>query len=347
MRSFRQINQRDRVKISRLKAMGFSNSDIARKTGFNRSTISREFKRNSDEEEISHETWLELVRDYPDENIPKPPDDRARWTAESASKKRDRRVWHANQKRRRKSTRVLNWVKKKLKEGLTPEQIAGRSEIDGPEKISHECIYNYIAEDRKKGGGLFRLLTRFRKRKKRISHRSYAGQIPDRIFICKRPKVVERRTRLGDLEADLICGRRAQGYLLTVVDRVSRKVVIKRLLRKSKEETFFAICEAIKEFKLVRTMTVDNGKEFALHKQIALRNNIKVYFTNPYTSQEKGTIENTNGIIRRYFDANTNFLKVSNRKVKIIENKLNNCPRKVLKYLTPEEVHNKKLATEK
>jgi IS30 family transposase len=233
-----------------------------------------------------------------------------------------------------------------LKRGWTPDQISGRSTLEGYSYISYECIYNYIAFDRKKGGRLFVLLKRFGKRKSRSSRRIYGarGQIPGRIFIDKRPKIVERRARLGDLEADLIVGRNNRGYLLTLVDRVSRRVVLKKLKTKSKTDVFIALRKAIEEMKVAKTLTVDNGKEFANHREITRKTGARVFFTHPYTSHEKGTVENTNGLIRYHFPAETLFNRISEKRVKKVELKLNSTPRKVLNYLTPNEVHNRKLS---
>lgn len=327
--------------------MGFSDSEIARRTGFHRSTICREFRRNCDEEEISYQQYVEMKEEFQDEEIDPPPAPRDRWNAEFASKNRNLRLWKANQIRRRKDKKTIQWAIQKLKIGWTPEQIAGRSKIDGPNPISHECIYEYIKRDRKAHGRLFTLLKRFRKRKQRNGYRSYAGHLPNRVFIDTRPKVVEKRIRLGDIEADLICGYKARGYLLTLVDRASRRTILKKLKTKSKTEVYFAICYALEEFIILRTLTVDNGKEFALHEKISKSKNLKVYFTHPYTSQEKGTVENTNGLIRRHLPKGTDLSKVSEKKIKNIENLLNNCPRKVLNYLTPMEVHRKKILEEK
>jgi IS30 family transposase len=152
---------------------------------------------------------------------------------------------------------------------------------------------------------------------------------------------------LGDIEADLILGFKARGYILTLVDRVSRRTILKKLKTKTKTEVYFAICYALEDFKILRTLTVDNGKEFALHQQIAKQKKVKVYFTHPYTSQEKGTVENTNGLIRYYFPKGTDLSKVSSKKIKSIENRLNNQPRKILNYLTPNEYHHKKLKEER
>jgi len=318
MKNYRQISDRDRVTISRLKACGFSISEIARRTGFHKSSLSREFKRNSDDG----------------------------WTAEFATKARQFRVWKANQSRRRKETPTIKWALLKLKEGWSPEQIAGRSKIDGPEPISHECIYDFIRKDRKQGGRLFTLLRRFRKRKRRLGYRSYGSHLPNRTFIDKRPKIVEKRMRLGDLEADLICGRKNQGYLLNVIDRVSRRSILTRLKTKNKVDVYYGLCKSIEQFKIARTLTVDNGKEFALHLEIAKSKKIKVYFTHPYTSQEKGSVENSNGLIRYYFNSKTNFRRTSDKRIKHVENLLNTRPRKTLNYLTPAELHFKKIKQE-
>jgi transposase, IS30 family len=316
VRKYKQLTARDRVLISRLKASGVKPAAIASRLRVARSTISRELKRNADN---------------------------GYWKAENANKVRKFRVYFANQKRRRKSAETRNWVIQKLKENWSPEQIAGRSEFESKEKLCTETIYRIVHEDRKKGGHLFHFLKRFRKRKSRFPVRtdiSFTHEtIPNRRGIEERPSFIDQRSRLGDLEGDLIVGYRASGYVVTVIDRRSRLVALEKIDRKTKLEVLEGLERAIKRFGDARTITFDNGREFSAHEQLHTSLGIKTYFARPYCSTDKASIENANGLIRYYLPKRKCFKSLSQERLRMIEVNLNSRPRKILKFLTPYEVH--------
>lgn len=322
MRTFKQLTQRDRVMISRLKACGVSISRIAVKIGKNKSTISRELKRNDD-------SYWDGESDG--------------WIAETAQRIRNFRAWKANQLRRRKKAETKKWVTEKLKLKWSPEQISGRSKIDGPEPISHECIYQMIIEDKKRGGELYKMLKRFNKRKSRFSTRVY--ELTERPSIRKRPKLVDKLKRIGDLEADLVQGFRADGYVLTVLDRKSQMVVLRKLKTKHKQRVTKALNFAIKRFKIVHTLTVDNGREFLGYRDVEKTLKIEVFFSDPYCSTQRARVENMNGLIRYYLPKKMSFKKLTQSSLNQIADQLNNRPRKTLKFLTPREAYHRFLVS--
>ncbi len=317
MRMFKQITYRERVMISRLRNCGLSISEIAQKIGKNKSSVSRELKRNAGEKTEYSDGWI----------------------AEEAQRIKDSRTWIANQTRRRKKLKTKLWVIEQLKNEWSPEQIAGRSKKEAPEKISHECIYQIVIQDKKEGGKLNRLLKRFRKKKSRLVLRKYT-KIPKRPSIKQRPKIVDRLKRIGDLEADLIQGYRAEGYVLTVIDRKSQLVVLRKLNTKHKNLVSTELQKALKAFRKTHTLTVDNGKEFYDYKEVQIKSKIKMYFSDPYCSTQRARVENMNGLIRYYLPKKISFKSVTQNQLNIIARKLNHRPRKTLNFLTPKEVHN-------
>jgi len=349
MQVFKQLTKSDRAKISKLLTSGLSISKIAKRLGKNKSSISREIRRNGitvtpddqifwfcTEHDIEFETMKQLLRE--ERKIPKAFID---WNAQSAQRQSDVRRLFSNRARREKSEETKKWIKTKLKIGWTPEQIAGRSKLEGPETVSHECIYQFVKKDRGTGGSLHRNLKRFHKRKQRFSKRSYNIRIPNRVGIEKRPSIVEKRARLGDLEADLIQGYRSDGYVLTLIDRFSRYVVLKKLESKKMTEVSTALKDAILEIGKAHTLTLDNGREFASHADISKATGVAIFFAKPYSTNDRASVENMNGLVRYYLPKKTPFKKVTDKKLQQIQNSLNHRPRKCLNFLTPEEVHHK------
>lgn len=348
MRTFKQITRRDRLMISKLRTCGFSISEIARRIGKNKSTISRELKRNANVSSIDDQLFYLAAEKglFPDE-LKKISRQiglgtlrvKRTWSAVTAEEMASHRRLLSNQMRVQKTKATKNWAIEKLREGWTPEQIAGRSSKDGPEKVSHEYVYQIIKKDRHAGGKLFRLLPRFRKHKQRFNARIYGHKIKGKVHISLRPKVVEQRQRLGDLEADLIQGYKQSGYILTVVDRKSRLVILRKLKTKSSLSVARELTFAARKFRVAKTITTDNGHEFAHHRRIAQQAKIDFYFATAHSSFERGTVENTNGLIRRIYPKQTCFKDIKQLDLNRIQENLNTRPRKVLNFLTPQEVH--------
>lgn len=231
--------------------------------------------------------------------------------------------------------KLLETVRRLLCFDLSPEQIAGYLRRGG-RQISHETIYRYIYADFKRSGDLWTHLRRRRRwRRARREVRAYAGcgQRLDRTSIEARPKVVEDRTRLGDFERDTVKGK--DGSFLTTVDRKSKLVRINEIAKNSGMLAHEATVRALKDLN-AKTITNDNGPEFCDHQLTANELGVKIYFSHPYASWERGTNENINGLIRQYFSRKTT---PTPELARFIEDRLNNRPRKGLGYRTPNEVH--------
>ena len=239
--------------------------------------------------------------------------------------------------------KVIGKIEKFLIRHWSPEQICGYLRERGL-FISHEIIYQHILKDKKSGGHLYKFLRCQRKGKKRYGTRRFdkRGQIQNRVSIDKRPKIVDKKIRIGDLEGDLMIGGNHRGALVTLVDRCSKKTRIVKIESKRSEAVFHAISKALKA-EIVRTMTLDNGKEFSCHEKISENTGCKVYFAHPYSSYERGLNENTNGLIRQYFPKKTDFRQITQKEVKRVELLLNNRPRKTLGFLSPNEFHRQKM----
>jgi IS30 family transposase len=276
-RGFKQLTARDRELISKLKKKELSVSEIARRIGKNKSTVSRELRRNQTtatpqdvyflfrverlwtEEELDRylQTQLAEVRKV-----------KTYWTHFDAQYLCEQRRWRSNQKRRRKLPQTRKWVVEKLRQGWSPQQIAGRSRLEGVETVSHEYVYALLHRDKKRGGKLYRLLKRFGRRKRRLGDRDYTPFPSGRIGIEQRPSIVDGRSRLGDHEGDLIVGYRHSGYVLSVQDRKSRKAVLRKLPTKHMRRVRAQLEVALRKLGRAHTLTVDNGKEFYGHRQL-------------------------------------------------------------------------------
>jgi IS30 family transposase len=197
----------------------------------------------------------------------------------------------------------------------------------------------HVLKDKQRGGTLTHFLRiKAKPTNRRQNKTAGRGCIPNRIGIELRPKIVETKSRIGDWEADTIIGARHQGVILSLVDRKSKYTILKVMQTKTAPETTRAITQALRRLKKVHTIPCDNGKEFAEHQKISRRIRTKVFFANPYRSWERGLNEHTNGLVREYIPKATNIKLVSPSTVADIQNKLNNRPRKVLNYKTPNEI---------
>jgi IS30 family transposase len=166
-------------------------------------------------------------------------------------------------------------------------------------------------------------------------------------MIDTRPKIVEKKKRIGDLEIDTVIGKDHIGALVTAVDRKSKFTLIKKVPSKHAEVVTSALIEMLAPIKpVIKTITSDNGKEFAYHKQISQLLDTDFYFANPYHSWERGLNEHTNGLIRQYLPKKTDFTQISKEEIVTIQDKLNHRPRKVLNYRTPYEVFFEEFAKE-
>jgi len=219
----------------------------------------------------------------------------------------------------------------------SPDQISGAMALDGLQ-VSHESIYRYIDVDKKQGGDLWRELRINGKRRYRRRSKVGRGEkIRGRVDIDQRPPVVSERTRYGDWEADLIQGASGTGYLLSVYERKSRLGKLFKLTDKSSLETAKGLVTALKGFQ-VHTVTYDNGLEFAMHGFVNDLLDAESYFCTPYSSWEKGGVENFNGLVRQYFPKGSDFGAITAERLQEVEDELNDRPRNVLDYCCPNDL---------
>ena len=205
-----------------------------------------------------------------------------------------------------------------LKQDYSPEQIAGYAKRISTPCVSIERIYQFIWEDKDQGGLLYKhLRTRGKKYKKRGDLYTSRGQIIGRVDIKQRPKIVDQKQRFGDLEIDLAIGANHRGALLTINDRATGMLKMKHIQSKEAKVIENNTIELLEEWSpFIHTITSDNGKEFANHKEIAQQLNIDYFFTKPYHSWERGANENLNGLVRQYFPKKVTLIKFNNLKSK-------------------------------
>ena len=319
--SHKHLNYLMRCHILALWKAGFNQSQIAVEIGVHKSTISREFKRN-------------LTFAY--------------GRLGSWQYKPDYAQCYANERRKAKrhyykfTQEVTDFVREKLLHDWSPEQISGYGKRWKLFSISHERIYQYVIQDKRNGGELYKHL-----RHKHIKYRKRFGSsqrsmIKNRRMIDERPKIVEEKGRVGDWEIDTIIGKNQKQAILSIVERVSKFTILKKLQRRTGDLTMTAITEALSAYtKQVFTITSDNGSEFARHEEISQALQADFFFAHPYSSWERGLNENTNGLIRQYIKKGTELTHVTNEYLDIIASKLNDRPRKTLGFKTPKEVFQK------
>lgn len=230
-------------------------------------------------------------------------------------------------------------MEEKLREDWSPEQISGWLRKRQDMEISHEWIYQYILADQQAGEDLYKHLRCQKKRRKRYGKHDNRGKIPNRISIEERPELVEKRVRLGDWEVDTLVGKGRRSVLVSLVERKSHFTLIRPVDQGQADLVSHAIISLLNPFGgSIHTITGDNGKEFANHVQIAEALHAAFYLAHPFSAWERGTNENTNGLIRHYFPKKTDFSGVSFEEVLCVSTKLNQCPRKCLDFFTPFEV---------
>jgi len=232
---------------------------------------------------------------------------------------------------------LWDYIKEKIKEDWSPEMISGRiRKIDNQiRSISPKGIYKFVFSVY--GRNLERFLAyKGRKRKPKTTRKVLS--LKERMFIDQRPKIVDKRKRFGDWEGDfIVSGREGKGVLLVFYERKSKYVILKKLLSKKIEEVHRAIYE-ITGGVFMNTLTLDNDIVFRKHKELSEILGTPIYFCHPYHSWEKGGVENTNKLIRRYISKGSDISQYSNQYIRMIEDKLNDRPRKCLNYKTPNEV---------
>ena len=308
--SYTQLTQEERYQIYILKKAEYDQTQIAELLGRNKSTISRELRRNLGlrgyRPDQAHN--LALLRRY-----------------DKAQPRIGDQVWQL--------------IEALIREEWSPEQVVGRVAMEQGVSISHEWIYQYIYADQRSGGDLYRFLRCQKLRRKRYGIYSRRGTIPNQVSIDDRPAIVDSKRRFGDWEGDTVIGKGHRGALVTLVERKSLYTVIRAVLYKTAEAVRNAVTDGLTpHIDRVHTITYDNGREFADHEGMASDLETQIYFAHPYSSWERGLNENTNGLIRQYFPKNRDLRTVTKREVEKAMDKLNHRPRKSLGYRTPYEV---------
>lgn len=236
---------------------------------------------------------------------------------------------------------MIKAVTGRLREEWSPEQISCFMRPLPSVGVSHQWIYSLIWDDKARGGDLWRHLRQPKRRSKYRAHAKSAGlgKIPDRVGIEHRPAEVDDRLTIGHWEGDTVLKGHKQSGLVTLVERRSGYLLAARLPTISAELTKAAMIRLLKPRRgAVKTITLDNGSEFASHKAVAKAVAAATYFCDPYCSWQRGTNENTNGLIRQYFPKGTDFRQVTDSEVRRVVEKLNDRPRKRLGYRTPAQV---------
>jgi len=237
-------------------------------------------------------------------------------------------------------------------EKWSPEIISAVGKRTGECPVSHERIYQWIWEckhsNKKKNRSykkLYQCLRHGKRRRKRGNSKDSRGIIPNRVSIEKRPSVVKKRKRPGDIEIDLMLGKNHKGALLIMTDRATLYTKVRKLPVKSSKQVADAIVKSLGKvnYKL-HTLTFDNDMAFSSHEQVGKQLGTATYFTRPYTSQDKGTVENRIGVIRRFFPKKTDLRFVTAKEVEQVEQKINNRPIRKFNYLTANEVLQQKIA---
>ena len=312
MKIYTQLTEIQRYQISALRKEGLSQKMIAKNISVHPSTISRELKRNRG------------LRGY----RPKQAHDKAS----------ERHV--SKPKAIRLGIKEIEYIYEQMSIKWSTEQISAMMSASGITSVSHETIYRYLQQERSDGGNLFKNLRhKVRKYRRRYGSKDKRGEIRNRVSIDERPEIVAKRSRIGDFEIDTVIGKNHKQALVTIVDRYSKLTLIKKVSHKRADLVSSAAIELL--FPLahwVHTITADNGKEFAAHENIAKAINADIYFAHPYASWERGTNENTNGLIRQYFPKGSSFKEITDEQVQNVQDELNHRPRKTLGYKTPYEV---------
>lgn len=316
--SYTYLTMIQREVICKLLANGHSKAEIAVELGVHKSTIYRELNKNS-----------RASGDY---------------SPSTAQHKSQQRRKHAKQPWKLLSQPLKEYVLDKLHQHWSPEQIAGRLQLEFPEdeslRISHETIYKWVYALKREGSDLYKTL-RFshKKRRSRRDAKKLRGQIADRRLIHERPAEVEEKVVIGHWEGDTVEGQKGSGYLVTLVERVSSYTIAAHIPTKEAESLNDAAITSFKALppEIQKTLTVDNGKEFSRHQELERATNMQVYFADPYSSWQRGLNENTNGLLRHYFPKGTDFRKLTQSHIQHALKQLNHRPRKKLNFLTPHE----------
>lgn len=310
-----QLTMSEREVISKMRFAGASPAEISRTLGRHRSTVSRELARNGE---------------GPD------------YSAVTAQQKADVRRRERPLVRKMEQPHLSEYVREHLVERWSPDQIAGRLQREHPRdrlwSLCGQTIYRWIQAQPVDDRRHWQQFLRWKGRRKPRQDRR--GRLPAQVHIANRPVIVDRRGRYGDWEGDTIVGRRHRGGVVTLVERKSGYLLTGKVRDRQAERVRRTIARLVDPLpsSLRRTLTLDNGKEFAQHARLSRETQLRVYFAEPYRPQQRGTNENTNGLLRQYYPKGTDFHDISRHHIERTTTELNNRPRKRLNYQTPSEV---------
>lgn len=320
---YHRLTKYNRIIIETLYKEGYSLTSIAQRIGAHKSTISREIRRNKGQKGYRYG---------------------------QAQQKADRRIYEKASQKRKFTQEMWELAKEKLELGWSFEQISGRSRREEVKMVCKETLYKeYYARQKlisegKSSETLPPLPRRKKKRKTRnLESKRYResgrGKIPGRKDIDERPKSVEKRARIGHMEGDLISGRRGTGHILTLSERLTRDTLFSRIATKDADIVAKTVISLLKKIPrgIIKTLTFDNGKEFAKFKEIERQTGVKVYFAKPYHAWERGTNENRNGVVRKVLPKRSSFENLTEEKLAKIDYMLNDRPMKCLNWRTPRE----------
>lgn len=309
-----QITSGERYTLAALHVQGFSQAAIARHLGKHPSSIGRELKRNSTRYDMAY---------------------RPSRANEYANGRRSR-----SRRNRRFGPAALKLVEDLIREDYSPEQVSGFLKKTGQLRISHETIYLHLWRDKASGGLLWKHLRCSPKiKRKRYASNENRGRLAGKKMIAERPAAVESREELGHWEIDTVMGAHASRHcILSLVERVSGYTIIGKLRDRTKESVTKRAIHLIRSHEgMFKTITADNGTEFHDYKRIEKATGVAIYFATPYHSWERGTNENTNGLIRQYLPKRISMRGVNQHRCNAIALKLNLRPRKRHGYSTPME----------
>lgn len=314
MKQYEQITTTERKVIAKMRQKRVSLRGIAGMLGRNVSSISREIRRN-----LSCDGNYRVI------------------TAQERTNARRRN----SRKKPQFTKEQFGPVVVLLKEDWSPEQISNVLRMFRVLHISHETIYRYIRKNRRKGGIWWKHLRHSRKkRRKRYGGRDSRGVMWGKRQLEERPAGAVNRSRLGHYEIDTVLGKGSKNCILTLVDRKTGYLFIRKLKNRTTAEANSALIGLLKgKTARAKTITADNGTEFHQFRDVEARSRVQFYFCQPYHSWERGSNENTNGLIRQYLPKGKSMAKVTQEQCDLIANKLNSRPRKRFGYRTPEELH--------
>jgi len=314
--SYKHLTIEERYHIQAYKEAGYFQKEIAKKLKVSPATISRELRRNCSK-------------------IHK------RYSAKKADKVSSDKRMYASRKSNFKMIKVVrNYIVKYIEEDYSPEQVSATLKLKHKINISLVRIYQYIESDKLTGGDLHTHLRFYHTGHRRAKYGAkYKGKIEDRVSISQRPDIVEDKQRIGDFETDTIVGANQKGAITTIVDRASMFVKISIPTSKRAIDIETETLRLLTPFKdKIHTITSDNGFEFSNHKKVSQALECDYYFCHPYSSWERGLNEYINGTIRQYIPKGISFENITPQYIQMIEDKLNNRPRKSLNWKTPNEV---------